>query len=132
MMLLPAFLLAQLLCICAGDMAIAAHPQMAIASPEENHACCDTESEKHSDRAPTGEHQHDSACGHCSGSTNLTAPETGGKLIAPDYAPFTLFAPLLIDHSALDAANRFQSFSRWLCDPSPPADLLRVKCSLQI
>jgi len=135
--MIPAFLLAHLFCVCGRAAAVVPYMEVAAGSAANKDACCDpapehSASNGDSAHSPAGGHKHDPNCDHCSGTTTLTAPEAVSKIIPVDFASFTLFVPLLIDHSALDAANRFQSFSRWLADPSPPPDLLRVKCSLQI
>ena len=135
--LMPAFLLAHFFCVCGGAVAAAPYKEVAAGSVTDNDACCNPAPERSpsnggSDHSPPGSHQHDPNCDHCSGTTNLTAPEAASRTIPVDFTSFTLFVPQLIDHSALDASTRFQSYSRWLADPSPPPDLLRVKCSLQI
>ena len=134
MTLMPALVLAQMLCVCAGT--VASPPRAGIADRDagDEHACCDQpSSESKSDKAPSGNHKHDPDCQHCGGSSTLTTPGAGSKIADPAQvvALASLF-PLHFDSSALDPANRFQSFSRWLADPAPPPDLLRVKCSLQI
>lgn len=136
--MIPAFLLAHLFCVCGGAVAAVSHNVHAVTSMADSDACCDHAPASHSNLdhktapAPVGSHQHNPDCDHCTGSANLTAPEAAMQVIPVDFASFTLFAPLLIDHSVLGASARFQSVSRWLVDPSPPPDLLRVKCSLQI
>jgi hypothetical protein len=140
-MLMPVFLVAQLLCICSGNMVAAAEVsphQHAASTSEHNDSGChdnDIDDAGHSDHE-SGEHshKHDSSCPHCSGQ--VATVSSSERLLAQDAAfslsPFAFALSTLVDFRPLDASSRFQAFMAWLSDPSPPPDLLRVKCTLQV
>ena len=82
---------------------------------------------------PSGDRDHDPACAHCGKSYAAVAPDRSVTPADPTQPiSFTVLAVSLFDHSVLVAPDKFRCFSRWLADPSPPPDVLRMTCSLQI
>lgn len=133
MALLPAFLLAHLLCVCGGAVASPIRAESAHRPMTHTHECCAAHSsETHPDRSPAHDHKHDSNCPHCGVSSIMTKPDPATAVPNAHHISFLSLVPLYFDHLNSDASIRFQSISRWLSDPSPPPNLLRVKCSMQI
>lgn len=131
-LLLPAFVLAHVLCICGMATAQAHVVPAAVSHQRAEHDCCHEEgSGKAPEPAP---HQHDPGCPHCGDqegrvvvNERVKAPDVQLNLLAFQVLP-SIVSYLLPDST--DA--RLQSFTPWLSDLSPPPDLLRVKCTLQI
>lgn len=131
--LLPAFVLAHLFCVCGGAVASPVRAEVAAPPQTDAHACCKAPAPADQpDKSPAKDHKHNPSCTHCGDSSTLTTPEPATTLRSPHLLSFMLLVPSHFDHVAFDASTLFQSFSRWLADFSPPPDLLRVKCSMQI
>jgi len=129
---LTAFVLAHLFCVCSSAMAALNPDKTSRYHAADEHACCKGSSEKPSEPAPP-DHKHDPSCTHCGGASQLTTPEPAATAVqSAKPIAFDLLVPLVFDRLALDDFARFHSFSRFLGDLSPPPDLLRVKCCLQI
>ncbi|HEY0008941.1 MAG TPA: hypothetical protein VGB55_09470 [Tepidisphaeraceae bacterium] len=127
--LMPAFLLAQLLCICSSARAITARETLSIApASKADHACC-TNLEK--TQTPQ---EHKAGCPHCGEQTTPSpAPDrTTAPVAELTQSPFDLLCPLPISAATSLSIARRQAYAQWLADPAPPLDLLRGKCTLLI
>ncbi len=131
--LFPAYVLAPLLCICMESHAVAAvdHAQALVHSATE---CCETESadgDHHkSDSVPN---DHSSHCSHCDHASFASVSEPVDTLQhSSQQSLLDVLIPAMVRIDGLDRADGFHARSLWLSDPSPPPDLLRVKCLLQI
>ena len=133
LLLIPAFALAQLICICAS--AAAAAPQVSDAEhAAPAHACCAGDEGDDPDAPEQQPHKHDPNCSHCAGEKQAQVEASRGKVesfanLLPFLAPVI---PVLFANPADGSAVRSRSLAEWLSEPSPPPDILRVKCSLQI
>jgi hypothetical protein len=130
LVLIPAFLVTQLICMCASPASASSHPS----SDEAEHGCCNDDDGDDSSSAPAHEpHKHDPTCSHCTSEGQAQTVERADVgITAPQPIAFApILVPLL---KALDHIEtvRYRAFAVWLTDPSPPPNLLRVKCSLQI
>ena len=132
LVLIPAFLLAQLLCVCASTATAIPHKTV---STNTQHECCDDEKTSHDEHSPVRQQdEHESKCPHCTSvnqiQTDLASGESA-KFVA--FGPVLLpLLPVLLPDCRDDSEVRYQSFVVWLTDPSPQSDLLRMKCALQI
>lgn len=137
-LLVMAFVLTQLFCVCAKT---AASPQaQAQSRATKSHECC--EGKAQSDRSGSGHkpassnHDHDPKCPHCNGpggsSIVIERSETSvpaAQLLTGLLADPMAFARLLL----VDADARLHSLPHWQTEHLyPPPDILRVKCTLQI
>lgn len=141
LILIPAFVLAQLFCTCQASArptstavpaaSVAKHSCCAgAATPKKVTGHCDPDGcDTHGRGTP-----HDSKCPHCGGGSSQVV--SSERVVAPEFQPallpfdFLSLASRYLPPAAL--VSRLQSFTPWLADLSPPPDLLRVKCSLQI
>ena len=131
-LLLPAFMLAHFICACAPNSAQAYAAPTSPSQESSAHSCCKGEEDGQETPQPDDHHDHDCQC-HC-GDLEGKAVVTE-RVNAPDVQmtllPFHLLSSVayLLPELTL---SRLQSFPPWLSDLSPPPDLLRVKCTLQI
>ena len=131
-LLMPAFVLAHLVCACGMGPAQPRATQPAPSHQAAKHDCCKGE-DGHEDAPQSGDHHdHKSPC-QCSEADGKLAVVEQAKAPAAHLAllPSFLFPAAVYTLPDLSPV-RLQSFTPWLSDLSPPPDLLRVKCTLQI
>lgn len=129
LVLIPAILLAQLVCICSSHAA--APPQVTDSAA---HDCCNGESTGEVPGSSPEKQQHDEKCPHCTseGRTQVLA-ERADTVTSSQLVPtLAQIVPSLLPDLLNASAVRTRAFSLWQTDSFPPPDILRVKCTLQI
>jgi hypothetical protein len=122
-LLLPIFLLGQVICFCA-PMQAAAHTE----KDEENHACCGNESgDADHDKTPGDKNQHD--CDHCRGVQALIAQKAADESQALKLLT-AIWSPSFQTTAIASPGNVPPSFSESFTLERRPPDLFVWHCAL--
>jgi hypothetical protein len=145
LIVLPAFVLAHLFCICQAAAAPASGVSPAVEpAPHACHAAKPASDDgeathktpaSHDDHNETPDHSpHNSDCSHCGegGEASVVSQRTTVPDGPSPPLPFTLPLPLSMLLPSLDAVTRLRPHARFLSDSSPPIEPLRMKCALVI
>jgi hypothetical protein len=127
-LLLPIFVIGQLICFCA-PMQAAAHVEKEHVGKEADHACCRNESgDADHHKKPADKNQHD--CDHCRGAQALIAQKAaadqsqGLKMLAAIWSPLTQTTAIPTAGTELPSISESFTLER------PPPDLCVWHCAL--